>query len=73
MVRAMETISSVKDLVAAFGGTRAFAMHLGVTAQQVSNMRQANRIPLKHYLAISRALEHVGPVADELFRARSAA
>jgi hypothetical protein len=48
-------IQSVSDLVVALGGTVKVADIVGTSPQQVSNMRSEDRIPRKHYLALSKA------------------
>lgn len=69
----MKTLSTVDQIIAALDGNAAAAKLLGVSIQQISNMRAAGRMPPKHHLAISNAIGDQYRLAPGIFRPRKAA
>lgn len=60
-----QTISSVRDLVAAYGGTGKFAEFLHVVPSAVSNMLAQNEIPRGYHLEIYLDSERRGWKVDK--------
>jgi len=60
MPEGMKRLKTVDDVIAALGGTTNTAKVLGRSAQSVSNMRIAGRMPSATFLRALRALRKAG-------------
>jgi DNA-binding phage protein len=63
------TLTTVAQVIAAFGGPAQMARDLGLTQQAVSNMKRRGWIPGRHTIKILRlaAARGLPPIADEVF------